>query len=218
MLNELDKELERRGHRFVCYADDCMIFCKSKKSAERTLEHIVPYITEKLFLKVNLQKTKVAHISKVKYLGYGFYRYKSKCRLRLHPKSEAKMKNKLRELTCRGNRWSNPEREKRLRDYVVGWLNYFRYADMRSLMKRTDEWLRHRIRAVYWKQWKRVRTRYKNLRAIHLEEWQVHMLANCRKGTWRASQMLSVALTNKIPDKLGYPSMYDQYLKVCENL
>lgn len=178
----------------------------------------MPYITEKLFLKVNLQKTKVAHISKVKYLGYGFYRYKGKCRLRLHPKSEAKMKNKLRELTCRGNRWSNPEREKRLRDYVVGWLNYFRYADMKSLMKRTDEWLRHRIRAVYWKQWKRVRTRYKNLRALHLEEWQVHMLANCRKGTWRASQMLSVALKKRILDKLGYPSMYDQYLKVCENL
>ena len=218
MLNELDKELERRGHRFVRYAYDCMIFCKSKKSAERTLEHIVPYITEKLFLKVNLQKTKVAHISKVKYLGYGFYRSKGKCRLRLHPKSETKMKNKLRELTCRGNRWSNPEREKRLRDYVVGWLNYFRYADMKALMKRTDEWLRHRIRAVYWKQWKRVRTRYKNLRALHLEEWQVHMLANCRKGTWRASQMLSVALTKKTLDKLGYPSMYDQYLKVCENL
>ena len=218
MLNELDKELEQRGHRFVRYADDCMIFCKSKKSAERTLEHIVPYITEKLFLKVNLQKTKVAHISKVKYLGYGFYRSKGKCRLRLHPKSETKMKNKLRELTCRGNRWSNPEREKRLRDYVVGWLNYFRYADMKALMKRTDEWLRHRIRAVYWKQWKRVRTRYKNLRALHLEEWQVHMLANCRKGTWRASQMLSVALTKTILDNLGYPSMYDQYLKVCESL
>ena len=120
MLNELDKELERRGHRFVRYADDCMIFCKSKRSAERTLEHIVPYITEKLFLKVNLQKTKVAHISKVKCLGYGFYRYNSKCRLRFHPKSEVKMKNKLRELTCRSNRWSNSEREKRLRDYVVG--------------------------------------------------------------------------------------------------
>ena len=92
MLNELDKELERRGHKFVRYADDSIIFCRSKKGAERTLKHIVPYITGKLFLKVNLQKTVVSHVSKIKYLGYGFYRYKGKCRLRVHPKSVEKMK------------------------------------------------------------------------------------------------------------------------------
>ena len=218
MLNELDKELERRGHKFIRYADDCMIFCKSRKSAERTLENIVPFITGKLFLKVNLQKTTVAHISRVKYLGYGFYRNKGKCRLRLHPKSKAKMQRKLRELTCRGNRWSNPEREQKLRDYVRGWMNYFRYADMKKLMTETDEWLRRRIRAVYWIQWKRVRTRYRIFRALHLEEWRVHELANCRKGTWRAAQMLSSVLTNKILEKLGYPSMLSQYLKVAENL
>ncbi|MGN0265768.1 MAG: group II intron maturase-specific domain-containing protein [Oliverpabstia sp.] len=74
------------------------------------------------------------------------------------------MKNKLRELTCQGNRWSNPERERRLQNYVGGWLNYFRYAHMKSLMRRTDEWLRHRIRAVYWKQWKRVRANYPPIR------------------------------------------------------
>ena len=101
MLNELDKELERRGHRFVRYADDCMILCKSKKSAERTLRNIIPFIEGKLFLKVNRKKTEVAHISKVKYLGYTFYRYKGKCRLRVHAKSVAKMKNKIRELTDR---------------------------------------------------------------------------------------------------------------------
>ena len=87
MLNELDKELERRGHRFVRYADDCIIFCKSKKSAERTMEHIIPYIEKKLFLRVNRTKTTVSHVSKIKYLGYGFYRYKGKCRFRVHPKS-----------------------------------------------------------------------------------------------------------------------------------
>ena len=218
MLNELDKELEFRGHKFVRYADDCMIFCKSRKSAQRTLDHIVPFITGKLFLKVNLQKTTVAHISKVKYLGYGFYRNKGKCRLRLHPKSEAKMKNRLRELTCRGNRWSNPERERKLREYIRGWMNYYRFADMKQLMTRTDEWLRRRIRAVYWKQWKRVRTRYRIFRALHLEEWKVYKLANCRKGTWRAAGMLNSVLTKEILAKLGYPSMLNQYLKVCENL
>lgn len=218
MLNELDKELERRGHKFVRYADDCIIFCKSRKSAERTLEHIIPYIKEKLFLKINLQKTTVSHVSKVKYLGYGFYRYRGKCRLRVHPKSVEKMKNRLRELTTRRNKWSNPEREKKLREYTTGWINYFKYADMKSLMETTDEWLRHRIRAVYWKQWKKVRTRYKMLRALHLPEWKVHELANCRKGTWRASAILNSALTKTIiVDKLGYPSMSAHYLKVRVN-
>ena len=218
MLNELDKELERRGHKFVRYADDCMILCKSRKSAERTLKHIIPFITEKLYLKINLEKTTVNHISKVKYLGYSFYRYKRKCRMRVHPKSIEKMKNRLRELTVRGNKWSNPEREEKLRRYTTGWINYYRYADMKGLMETTDEWLRHRIRAVYWKQWKRVRTRYRMLRALHLPEWKIHEMANCRKGVWRAATMLNTALTKKIlVDKLGYPSMTAHYLKVRVN-
>ena len=92
------------------------------------------------------------------------------------------------------------------------------YADMKSLMETTDEWLRHRIRAVYWKQWKRVRTRYKMLRALHLPEWKVHEMANCRKGTWRAAEMLNSVLTKTIiVDRLGYPSMTAHYLKVRVN-
>ena len=218
MLNELDKELERRGHKYVRYADDCLILCKSRKSAERTMENIVPFITGKLFLKVNLQKTTVSHVSKIKYLGYGFYRHKGKCRMRIHPKSVAKMKNRIRELTTRGNKWSNQEREEKLRSYARGWINYYRYADMKSLMEQTDEWLRHRIRGVYWKQWKKVRTRYKMLRALHLPEWKVHEMANCRKGVWRAAGMLNSALTKRIiVDRLGYPDMAAHYLKVRVN-
>ena len=125
MLNELDKELTRRGHRFVRYADDCMILCKSRKSAERTLNNIVPYIEGKLFLKVNRTKTWVAHISKVKYLGYSFYRNKGKCRLRVHPKSVEKMKNKIRELTDRSNGWGNEYRALKLKQFIRGWVNYF---------------------------------------------------------------------------------------------
>ena len=113
MLNELDKELEGRGHRFVRYADDCMIFCKSRKSAERTLENILPFIEGKLFLKVNRKKTEVAHIGEVKYLGYSFYKYKGKCRLRVHQESVQKMRNKLRELTNRNNGMSNQLREEK---------------------------------------------------------------------------------------------------------
>ena len=149
MLNELDKELERRGHRFVRYADDCMVFCKSRKSAVRTLENILPYIEKKLFLKVNRRKTKVAHVSKVKYLGYGFYRYKGKCKMRVHPKSIAKMRARLKELTSRNNGWGNERRALKLTQFIRGWINYFSLADMKQVLRSTDEWLRRRIRAVY---------------------------------------------------------------------
>ena len=217
MLNELDKELERRGHRFVRYADDCMVFCKSRKSAVRTLENILPYIEKKLFLKVNRRKTKVAHVSKVKYLGYGFYRYKGKCKMRVHPKSIAKMRARLKELTSRNNGWGNERRALKLTQFIRGWINYFSLADMKQVLRSTDEWLRRRIRAVYWKQWKKVKTRYRMIQKFGLPEWKVHEMANCRKGTWRAAIMLNSVLTNKEIASLGYMSMADYYLRICEN-
>ncbi len=217
MLNELDKELERRGHRFVRFADDCMIFCKSKKSAERTLENILPSIEGKLFLKVNRKKTKVAHISKVKYLGYSFYRYKGKCRFRVHPKSVAKMKDKIRELTDRNNGMSNAVREEKYQQYVRGWVEYFRLADMKSLLGTIDEWARRRIRAVYWKQWKKIKTKYKMLKALGMEHWKAKELACSRKGYWRMAKVLNQIFSIKIIAKLGYSSLLDYYLIVCEN-
>ena len=217
MLNELDKELERRGHRFVRYADDCMILCKSKKSAERTLRNIIPFIEGKLFLKVNRKKTEVAHISKVKYLGYTFYRYKGKCRVRVHAKSVVKMKNKIRELTDRNKGISNKKREKEYQEYVRGWVQYYRLADMKGLLKRTDEWARRRIRAVYWKQWKKIKTRYRMLKALGMEHWMAKELACSRKGYWRMAQVLNQIFSKKIIARLGYTSMSDYYLTVCEN-
>lgn len=217
MLNELDKELERRGHRFVRYADDVLIFCKSRKSAERTMEKIIPFIEKKLFLRVNRTKTTVTHVSRIKYLGYAFYRKKGECRYRVHPKSVKKMKDRIRKITGKSKGWSNEYRRQKLAEYVRGWINYYKLADMKTLMTETDEWLRRRIRAIYWKQWKKIKTRYRNLRALKLEEWQVQQLANSRKGYWRTAKMLSVALTNKIIARLGYISMSDYYLKICEN-
>lgn len=217
MLNELDKELEHRGHRFVRYADDCMILCKSKKSAERTLRNIIPFIEGKLFLKVNRKKTEVAHISKVKYLGYTFYRYKGKCRLRVHAKSVVKMKNKIRELTDRNKGISNKKREKEYQEYVRGWVQYYRLADMKGLLKRTDELARRRIRAVYWKQWKKIKTRYRMLKALGMEHWMAKEPACSRKGYWRMAQVLNQIFSKKIIARLGYTSMSDYYLTVCEN-
>ena len=219
MLNEMDKELTRIGHRFVRYADDCMIFCKSRKSAERTLENIVPYIEGKLFLKVNRTKTSVAHISKAKYLGYSFYRYKGKCRFRVHPKSVENMKNKIRELTDRSNGWGNEYRALKLTQFIRGWVNYFGKADMKSLLRSNDEWLRHRIRAIYWKQWKKVKTKFKELKKLGVEEEKAWICANMRNGNWYCSGyfVLQTAFNNKKLRELGYPTFTEFYLKICEN-
>ena len=219
MLNELDKELTRRGHRFVRYADDCMIFCKSRKSAERTLNNIVPYIEGKLFLKVNRTKTCVAHISKVKYRGYSFYRYKGTCRFRVHPKSVIKMKNKIRELTDRHNGWGNEYRALKLTQFIRGWVNYFGMADMKRLLQSNDEWLRHRIRAIYWKQWKKVKTKFKELKKLGVEEERAWICANMRNGNWFCSGYITLqgAFNNKKLRELGYPTFTEFYLKICEN-
>ena len=217
MLNELDKELERRGHKFVRYADDCMILCKSRRSAERTLSGIIPFIEKKLFLKVNREKTSVAHISKVKYLGYGFYRYKGECRFKVHKKSLAKMKNRLRAITNRSKAISNEDRPLMLKQFVKGWVNYFKLADMKNLLMKMDEWLRRRIRAIYWKQWKKVKTRCRMIRQYNLPDWKVHELANCRKGIWRAALMLNQILTNKEIARQGYIGLTSYYEQVCEN-
>jgi len=127
MLNELDKELERRGHRFVRYADDLMIFCKSRRSAQRVLNNILPFIEEKLFLKVNREKTAVDYVGEVKFLGLAFYQSKGKTRIRIHPKSVAKMRSKVRELTSRSNGMGNEHRATKLRRYIMGWVNYFKF-------------------------------------------------------------------------------------------
>jgi RNA-directed DNA polymerase len=142
MLNELDKELENRGHRFVRYADDMLIFCKSRKSAERTLNNILPFIEQKLFLKVNREKTVVDEAKRVKFLGFSFYRRKGETRVRIHPKSISKMKAKVKELTERSNGMGNDDRVRKLKRYIMGWVNYFKIADMRTLLKTTDEWMR----------------------------------------------------------------------------
>lgn len=213
MLNELDKELERRGHRFVRYADDCVIFCKSKRSAERTLASIVPFIEQKLFLKVNREKTMVAYVKGIKFLGYSFYVLKGKCGLRAHPKSFAKLKETLRVLTSRSNGWGNDKRKEKLKQFITGWVNYFKLADMKNYLIKTDEWLRRRLRMVIWKQWKRVRSRFKNLIRLGVKENQAWMFANTRKGYWRVSNspILSTSIRNDYLKRAGYTFISDCY-------
>lgn len=206
MLNELDKELERRGHKFVRYADDCMILCKSKRAAQRTLDHIIPFIEDKLHLKVNRDKTVVAHVKDVKFLGHGFYINKGKGLLRVHPKSITKMKEKIKELTSRSNGWGNERRKEALRQYVAGWVNYFKLANMKSLLLEIDGWYRRRLRMIIWKQWKRIKTRFQNLMKLGISKFQAMLFSNTRKGYWRTakSPILQTSIDNESLQKAGY--------------
>lgn len=170
-------ELEGPGHRFVRYTDDMMIFCRSKKAAQRTLENILPFIEGKLFLKVNREKTQVAYIRQVKYLGYSFYVYKGEGRLRVHPNSVRKIKDRIREITGRSNGMGIEERKTRLNLVIRGWVNYFKLADMKSLIEDMDSWTRSRIRMVTWKRWKKIWTRFENLKRAGLDKERAWMWA-----------------------------------------
>lgn len=215
LLNELDHELERRGHHFVRYADDMVIFCRSKASAQQTLEHIIPYIERKLFLKVNREKTMVAYAGKIKFLGYGFYKGAKGFQLCVHEKSKQKLKSKVRKLTSR--RYVNDYEgwKTKLRQYVVGWVNYFKLARMKAFLASVDEWMRRRIRMVFWKKWKRVRTRWRNLLRLGISNSNAGILANSRKGYWRiaGSPILQEALSNTRLERAGFQLFSSYYGK-----
>ena len=213
MLNELDKELERRGHLFVRYADDLVIFCKSRRSAQRTLDNLLPFIETKLFLKVNKDKTHVAYMRDIKFLSYAFGRRNGKCQFYIHVDSIKKMKIKIRELTSRNNGWSSEYRNQRLTGYIRGWLNSFKFAGLKSRIKEWDGWLRHRIRMCIWKSWKRVRTRYRNLKKLIPDESRVRMAAFCRKKYWRMASHPTVqaALSDERLLRAGYPTFKMYY-------
>lgn len=215
MLHELDKELEHRGHPFVRYADDALIFCKSKRAAHRVRKSISRFIEGKLFLKVNREKTIVSYVRGVKYLGYSFNVLKGKCSLVVHPKAKAKMRSKLKELTNRSNGWGYEKRKQKLKEYMRGWVGYFHFADMKRLCIETDEWLRRRIRMCIWKAWKTPKTKVENLVRCGISKWQAYQWGNTRKGYWRIadSSILSRAIPNISLKRAGYPCLTDLYLE-----
>jgi group II intron reverse transcriptase/maturase len=216
MLNELDKELESRNHRFVRYADDIVIFCKSKRSCERTYQHILPFIEGKLRLKVNQEKTEITHIRNIKFLSYGFYLSKGKCRFRVHPKGAQKLRDKIRTITERSNGMSVEMRKEKLNQIVRGWVNYYKLADMKGFMTKMDQWTRRRMRMVTWKRWKKTRTRFYWLKKLGVNERKAWEWANTRKGYWRVagSYILDKTLTNELFKRAGYVSFLKYYLSV----
>lgn len=216
MLNELDKELERRGHRFVRYADDCMILCKSKRASNRTKVSIIKFIENKLFLKVNKEKTKVGYIKGLKFLGYSFYVKKGVCRLSLHSKSKAKLKSRLKDLTSRSKGFGYERCKNKLKEYIQGWIGYYKLADMKSFLQSVDEWLRRRLRMCIWKCWKKTKTKFANLIKCKIDKYQAWQWANTRKGYWRTSKspILSRALDKNMLQLAGYSFLSDYYSKI----
>lgn len=215
VLDELDKELEKRGHRFVRYADDLSIYVRSKKSAERVRESIYKFIENKLKLKVNRAKSRVSRPGKSSLLGFSYYRDTKGWQIRIGKKSYRRFKAKVKELTSR--RWSISitNRLNLLRKTLIGWVNYFRIAKARKRLQDLDGWIRFRLRMCIWKTWKKPKTKIINLIKLGMDEFHAYINGNTRKGYCRIahSGILHKTLTNEYLTNLGYVSLEDIYLK-----
>ena len=220
LLNELDKELDKRGHHFVRYADDMMIMCKSQRAAQRTYESISKFIEKKLFLNINRDKTKVCHLTDdVKFLGYTFIKRQlkndetTKWHASVHRKSLAKLKVKIKELTDRRcpKGWSTTKTE--LNTVLRGWFNYFRLGIRKTLVTTVDGWTRRRIRQMYWKTWKKISTKIKELEKLGINKDKAYQWGNSSKSYWRiaGSFILKRALTNKTIKEKGWNLLSDLF-------
>ncbi|WP_240968304.1 group II intron reverse transcriptase/maturase, partial [Paenibacillus aquistagni] len=214
LLDDLDKELSKRGLRFVRYADDCNIFVGSKRAGERVMESITGFVEGRLKLKVNREKSAVDRPWNRKFLGFSFLRDK-KATIRLAPQTISRFKEKVRELTNRTRSMSMENRIMQLNRYLMGWIGYFRLASVKGHCEKFDQWIRRRLRMCLWKQWKRVRTRIRELRALGVPEWACFVMANARRGAWEMSRNTNNALPTSYWEAKGLKSLLSRYLELC---
>jgi hypothetical protein len=216
MLDEVDKELERRGHKFCRFADDCNIYVKTRKAGDRVLNSIKKLIESDLKLKVNNDKSAVDLVSRRKFLGFTFYFSKSGAQIRIHKSSYEKFKSKIKEITNRNKGISMDFRVFKLNEMTMGWINYFGLAKAKKNIQIIEQWIIRRLRGCIWKQWKLPRTRYKNLVKLGIDKYKAYQYSNTRKGYWRISNspILSKTLTNKYLENRGYMSISKRYSKV----
>ena len=218
-LTAFDRMLESRGHKFVRYADDCNIYVKSRRAAERVMANCTEFLEGKLKLKVNRKKSQVGSPLRLKFLGFSMYKTGKKAGIRPHGKSINRFKDKIRELTSRKQARSVELILKRLKRYTVGWLGYYSIADMESNIKRLNEWIRRRIRQIYWKQWKKIKTKHDNLVKLGIDNENAWKWANSRKAYWRVanSHILAKSLTNKYLASVGYDDILERYKVLHSN-
>lgn len=213
MLDELDKELEKRRHKFCRYADDCNIYVKSRRAGERVMQSVTGYLENALKLTVNKEKSAVDRPWKRRFLGFSFYTKKGGIGIRVHAKPVAKFREGVREILSRSNGRSTEQRIKELNRCTIGWVNYFNLADMSNLAKVLDEWIRRRLRMCIWKQWRIIKTKHDNLTKLGIDDRKAWEFANTRKGYWRISNspILKRTLTNERLTKMGLVSLTKRY-------
>ena len=215
-LNEFDWEYERRGVPVIRYADDIVLLCKSQRAAERLLESSIRHLEGKLKLRVNRDKSHIARVNATKnfkFLGFAYGKGKDGLFIRAHPKALLKAKNRLRAITKR-NRGVNVRKVmQEIKVYMTGWLNYYGIASLKTKMREWDEWLRHRIRAYIWKQWKKPKTKRKNLMKLGVPEYYAYMAANSRRGYWFTVNTGAVArgITNERLTRAGFFELSPAY-------
>jgi len=211
VLDPLDKELERRGHRFARYADDFLVLVKSPKAAQRVMGSLTRYVEGQLKLVVNRAKSRTASLKECSFLGFQIgARGKAVWTVKAH----ARFKGRVREITrrSRGHRIQDVIDE--LRRYILGWLNYFGISHTYTALLELEEWVRRRVRLYYWKQWKRPRTRRRHLLALGIASEDVRMATRSRKGYWRMSgnSIVQRALTNRWLQEQGVPDMRTSWI------
>ena len=214
-LNELDKELERRGLRFARYADDCVIFVKTEFSAERVMRNIVTFIETKLKLKVNAEKTHITRPTNLKYLGFSFVKLNGSWQARPHRQSFIKLFDKLKKLTKRSWSIDLTYRIKKINEVLRGWINYYRKSSMKKRITSLGEWLRNAIRVIIWKQWKVPSKQIPSLVKLGIDEEEAKGLTFCRKGYQFIAHSCVVhrAISNSRLKKRGLLDPLEYYLK-----
>jgi len=213
VLNELDKELQARGHRFVRYADDCSIYVRSEKSAHRVMETITEYIESKLKLKVNRIKSKVSRPTESTLLSFSFYKSEKGWEIRIAPKSLEKIKKKMKDQTRRNDPSGAEVKIKKMEAVIRGWVNYFVIAKAKSKMQQLDKMIRARLRIGIWKQWKKPKTKRMNLIKLGINSQKAYEWSNSRKGYCRVSHspILCRALNNEYFTRLRYIGFTNYY-------
>jgi len=208
VLDELDRELERRGHRFVRYADDSNIYVRSRRAGERVMTSIGKFITSKLKLKVNNEKSAVDRPWVRKFLGFSFT-WQREAKRRLAPKAIARFKQRVRELTRRTRGVSVETTVQQLSRYLIGWRGYFGFCQTPSVLQSLEAWVRRRLRSVVWKQWKRGKVRFAELHKRGVGKDLAAQTAGSPHGPWRLSNSpaLAIALPNAYFGSLGLPSL-----------
>jgi len=215
LLDDFDKELERRGLHFVRYADDFMIFTRTSEAARRVFVSVARYLTRKLKLVVNHQKSHVCSTDGVEFLGFQFVGYGGQ--IRVSSKNTQKFKDRIREITRRNRGVSMTHRYQELRQYLQGWIGYFRVVPMKSFFTRLDKWVRRRIRSCYWKQWKNPRTRIRNLKKLGVAKREAVTHGISSKGPWvmSASQAVHQALSVDYLHERGLASLSEIWKRLA---